>query len=33
MNTETGKKEAKRRHEFMELFLQNFYTDWDGRLE
>ena len=33
MNTETGKKEAKRRHEFMELFLQNFYSDWDGRLE
>jgi len=33
MNTETGKKEAKRRHDFMELFLQNFYTDWDGRLE
>ena len=33
MNTETAKKEAKRRHEFMELFLQNFYMDWDGRLE
>jgi len=33
MNTETGKIEAKRRHEFMELFLQNFYQDWDGRLE
>jgi uncharacterized protein len=33
MNTETGKIEAKRRHEFMELFLQNFYLDWDGRLE
>jgi len=32
MNTETGKTEAKRRHEFMESFLQNFYQDWDGRL-
>ena len=30
LNTETGKKEALRRHEFMELFLQNFYQDWDG---
>jgi len=33
MNTETGKKEAQRRHEFMELFLQNFYKDWDGRID
>ena len=33
MNTETGKKEAARRHEFMELFLQNFYRDWDARIE
>jgi len=32
MNTETGKKEAQGRHEFMELFLQNFYGDWDGKL-
>jgi uncharacterized protein len=33
MNTTTGKKEAIRRHEFMELFLQNFYQDWDGRID
>lgn len=33
MNTPTGKKEAIRRHEFMELFLQNFYQDWDGRID
>jgi uncharacterized protein len=33
MNTETAKKEAERRHAFMELFLQNFYTDWDARIE
>lgn len=32
MNTETGKREAKRRHEFMEQFLHNFYHDWDVRL-
>ena len=32
MNTETGKKEAKRRHAFMEEFLQNFYMDWDARI-
>ena len=30
MNTATGKKEAIRRHDFMESFLQNFYQDWDG---
>ena len=30
LNTETGKKEAIRRHEFMESFLKNFYQDWDG---
>jgi uncharacterized protein len=33
MNTETAKKEAERRHAFMELFLQNFYTDWDARID
>lgn len=32
LNTETAKKEAIRRHEFMENFLQNFYQDWDGGL-
>lgn len=33
MNTTSGKKEAKRRHEFMEEFLRNFYTDWDALLQ
>ncbi len=33
MNTETAKKEAARRHEFMESFLQNFYRDWDAIIE
>ncbi len=32
MNTETGKQEALRRHGFMEIFLQNFYQDWEGQL-
>ncbi|MCO6174870.1 HD domain-containing protein [Flavobacterium sp. NRK F10] len=32
MNTETGKKMAKERHQFMELFLAQFYSEWDGLL-
>ncbi len=32
MNTETGKKMAKERHQFMELFLSQFYSEWDGLL-
>lgn len=28
MNTETGKKVAAERHEFMEQFLQQFYKEW-----
>lgn len=32
MNTETGKKIAHQRHEFMELFLSQFYTEWEGEL-
>jgi uncharacterized protein len=30
MNTETGKKLAQERHKFMELFLSQFYAEWDG---
>jgi len=31
MNTETGKKMAERRHEFMELYLEEFYNEWEGK--
>ena len=30
MNTETGKKIAQDRHQFMVLFLSQFYAEWDG---
>lgn len=30
MNTETGKRIAQERHKFMELFLSQFYAEWDG---
>ena len=30
MNTETGKKLAQERHHFMELFLSQFYSEWEG---
>jgi uncharacterized protein len=30
MNTETGKKLAHERHRFMELFLSQFYAEWEG---
>lgn len=30
MNTETGKKMAQERHRFMELFLGQFYSEWEG---
>ncbi|APS38275.1 MULTISPECIES: HD domain-containing protein [Salegentibacter] len=30
MNTKTGKEIAKRRHEFMELYLEQFYAEWEG---
>ena len=31
MNTETGKKIAQHRHEYMELFLKEFLEEWDGK--
>lgn len=30
MNTTTGKEIAAERHQFMELFLKQFYKEWDG---
>ena len=30
MNTQTGKKIALSRHKFMELYLKQFYAEWDG---
>ncbi len=30
MNTKTGKEIAAQRHEFMELFLDQFYDEWNG---
>lgn len=32
MNTETGKALAKQRHQFMELYLKQFYSEWDGTM-
>lgn len=32
MNTETGKKIAANRHQFMELYLQQFYEEWNGKI-
>ncbi len=30
MNTNTGKKIANQRHEFMQLYLEQFYAEWQG---
>ncbi len=30
MNTATGQKLALKRHEFMELYLEQFYAEWEG---
>jgi len=32
MNTKTGKQIAKKRHEFMEQFLNQFYNEWNGEV-
>ncbi len=32
MNTETGKKLAQNRHDFMERFLNQFYKEWEGKV-
>src|SRR5450631_1697360 len=31
MNTDTGKKLAAERHRFMEIFLEEFYKEWEGK--
>ena len=31
MNTDYGKKLAKGRHEFLELYLEQFYAEWEGK--
>lgn len=32
MNTKTGKEIAKKRHQYMEAFLKQFYAEWEGKL-
>ncbi len=32
MNTDAAKKIAQERHRFMELFLEQFYNEWQGKL-
>lgn len=32
MNTETAKKMAEHRHEYMEEFLKEFYDEWEGKI-
>ena len=31
MNTKTGRRIAEKRHQFMELYLEEFYAEWDGK--
>lgn len=31
MNTESGKKMAEQRHEFMKCYLEQFYLEWEGQ--
>ena len=30
MNTDTAQKIAEERHRYMELFLEQFFKEWDG---
>jgi len=32
MNTETGKKIAQGRHKFLEIYLDRFFQEWDGKI-
>ena len=32
MNTSTGKKIAEKRHQYMEIFLDQFFDEWNGKL-
>ena len=32
MNTKTGREKAEKRHDFMCSFLNEFYSEWDGKL-
>lgn len=32
MNTQTGRKLARQRHEFMEAFLDRFFREWNGEI-
>ena len=32
MNTQTGKQMAEHRHRFMELYLEEFYAEWEGKV-
>jgi len=31
MNTKTGRRIAEKRHKFMELYLKQFYVEWEGK--
>ncbi|WP_296633811.1 HD domain-containing protein [Polaribacter sp.] len=33
MNTDTGKKIAENRHEYMEVFLKQFFSEWNGKIK
>jgi len=32
MNTESGKKIAQKRHDYMQGFLDQFYAEWNGEV-